>query len=107
MKILITENQRHLLRLIGRFSEIVEEQIGRYKLQKGEDLFWCKYYDKDSFVDHVLNRSIEELIDDQWHFFHDDTEKGGATMDLDLLFDYGVENYADQIVDVYKLKCKK
>ena len=107
MKILITENQRHLLRLVGHFSEIVEEQIEGYKLQQKGNLFWCKYYDKDGFVDNVLNRSVEELIDQNWHFFHDDTEKGGATMDLDLLFDYGVENYADQIVDVYKLKCKK
>ena len=55
MKILITENQRHLLRLVGHFSEIVEEQIEGYKLQNKGNLFWCKYYDKDGFVDNVLS----------------------------------------------------
>ena len=106
MKILITENQKHLLRLVSRFSEFVEWQIEGYKKQKSKDgRFWCRYYDEDSFVDNVINRSVEELIDDQWHFFHDDTDKGGSTMDLDLLFDYGRKNYADQIVDVYRRKC--
>lgn len=106
MKILITENQRHLLRLVSFFSELVEEQIESYDLYD-RDFVWCRYYNEYSFVDNVLNRSVEDLIDNNWHFFHDDTEKGGATMDLDLLFDYGRKNYADQIVDVYRRKCRK
>lgn len=106
MKILITENQKHLLRLVSRFSEFVERQIEGYELQKG-DFFWCKYYNEDSFVYNVINRSVEELIDDQWYFFHDDTEKGGSTMDLGLLLDYGKHHYAKQIIDVYRSKCGK
>jgi len=104
MKILITENQKHLLRLVSRFSEFVELQIEGYELQKG-DFFWCKYYDEYSFVDNVINRSVEELIDYQWHFFHDDTEKGGSTMNLDLLYDYAQHHYPEQIIDVYRSKC--
>lgn len=106
MKILITENQRHLLRLVGQFSEIVEEQIEGYERNESGTGWWCKVYDTESFIDNLINRSIEILIDENWHFFHDDTEKGGATMDLELLEVYARENYYEQIRELFIRKCK-
>jgi hypothetical protein len=106
MKILITENQRHLLRLVGQFSEIVEEQIEGYERNESGIGWWCKVYDTESFIDNLINRSIEILIDENWHFFHDNTEKGGATMDLELLEVYARENYYEQIRELFIRKCK-
>ena len=38
MKILITENQRHLLRLVGQFSEILDNEFNNYvKNKMGSD----------------------------------------------------------------------
>ena len=104
MKIIITENQKHLLRLVLFFSEIVELKIADYEQQK-KDMSWCKYYDEDSFVNKFFNMSLDDFINDQWHFFHDDTEKGGSTMDFDLLYKYARRNYTDQIRDLYRRKC--
>lgn len=105
MKILITENQRHLLRLLGQFIEIVEDQIEGYKTNS-EFAWWCKVYDEDSFTTNLIDISIEILIDQNWNFFHDDSDKGGANMDLELLDDYGRVNYTEQIIDVFNRKCK-
>lgn len=104
MRILITENQIHLLRLLGQFIEIVEDQIEGYKVNL-EFAWWCKVYDEDSFTTNLIDRSIEELIDRNWDFFHDDTDKGGATMDLELIDDYAREHYTEQIIDVFRRKC--
>ena len=104
MKIIITENQNYLIRRIQQFIDIVEEQIEGY--ERNEDgAWWCDYNTPDTFLDQIRDRSIEEFINQNWHFFHDDSDKGGANMDISLLNNIVEENYGNYIRNMFVRKC--
>jgi hypothetical protein len=106
MRIIITENQHFLLRRIQTFIEIVEEQIEGYERNE-DDAWWCKYNTPDTFLDQIRDRSIEEFVNSNWHFFHDNTEKGGSDMDISLVTNIVDQEYGNYIKNLFVRKCNK
>jgi hypothetical protein len=106
MRIIITENQHFLLRRIQTFIEIVEEQIDGYERNE-DDAWWCKYNTPDTFLDQIRDRSIEEFVNSNWHFFHDNTEKGGSDMDISLVTNIVDQEYGNYIKNLFVRKCNK
>ena len=106
MRIIITENQRYVLRRIQQFIEIVEEQIEGYE-QNEDGSWWCQFYDPDTFVDNVWNIVIEEFINENWDFFHNDSETGGSNMDISFLNNIFNQNYGNYIKNLFVRKCNK
>lgn len=104
MKILITENQHFLLRRIQNFIDIVEEQIEGYE-RNANNAWWCNYNTPDTFLDQIRDRSIEEFVNSNWHFFHDDSEKGGANMDISLISNIVDQEYGNRIKNLFVRKC--
>jgi len=105
MKIIITENQNYILRRFQQFIEIVEEQIEGYELND-DNPWWCSaFYNPDIFVDALIERCINIFIEDNWHFFHDNTDKGGSDMDISVLNKIVEENYGNYVRNLYVRKC--
>jgi len=106
MKIIITENQNYVLRRLQEFIEVVEDMINVYELQ--DNPWWCSaFYSPNIFLETLIDKSIEEFINQNWDFFHDDSEKGGANMDISLLNKIVEENYGNYIRNLYVRKCDK
>jgi len=103
MKIIITENQNYVLRRLQQFINIVEDQIDGYEQKDGG--YWCRVYTPYSFYENLRDRSIEVFTDENWDFFHDDSEKGGADMNLDFLRAIVQENYGNYIRNLFVRKC--
>ena len=105
MKIVITENQNYILRRLTRFIEIVEEQIEGYETQD-DNPWWCSaFYNPDIFVDVLIERCINTFIEENLDFFHDETDKGGANMDISVLNKIVEENYGNYVRNLYVRKC--
>lgn len=105
MKILITENQKHLLRLVGHFSEILDNEFNDYVYNK--NTYFCRVYGTpEEFANNTIYRSIETLAEENWDFFHDPSEKGGANIKLTLLVDYAEEKYKGKFINLFNRKCK-
>jgi hypothetical protein len=51
-------------------------------------------------------QSIEEFISHNWDFFHDDSENGGANMDISMLNKIVEENYGNYIRNMFVRKCQ-
>jgi hypothetical protein len=103
MKIIITENQNYLLRRIQQFIEIVEDMINEYELQ--DNPWWCYNNDPHSFVGDLTDRAIDRFINQNWDFFHDDSDRGGANMDISILHKIVEENYGNYIRNMFVRKC--
>jgi hypothetical protein len=104
MKIIITENQNYVLRRLQQFINIVEEQIEGYE-QNEDGSWWCRNNTVDSFFYDLRDRSIEEFTNQNWDFFHDNSEKGGSDMDLSILGKIVEENYGNYIRNLFVRKC--
>jgi hypothetical protein len=80
--------------------------INEYELQ--DNPWWClAYYNPHRFLDVITDKSIEEFINQNWDFFHDDSEKGGANMNISLLNKIVEENYGNYIRNLYVRKCNQ
>ena len=110
MRIIITENQKYLIRRIQQFIEIVEGQIEEFESAEDYrhyDTWWCHNNNPDTFFENIVDRSIEEFINKNWHFFHDDSEKGGANMDISMLNKLVEQNYGNYIKNLFVRRCNK
>jgi hypothetical protein len=104
MRIIITENQNYLLRRLHQFIGIVEDIIDEYELQ--DNPWWCSaYFNPNIFLETLIDRSIDEFINQNWDFFHDDSDSGGANMDISLLNNIFEENYGNYIKNLWVRKC--
>ena len=104
MKIIITENQKYILRRLQQFIEVSEDIINQYELQ--DNPWWCHHFSNpDRFLNELINDSIEEFINQNWDFFHDDSDRGGANMDITMLNKIFEENYGNYIRNLYVRKC--
>ena len=104
MKILITENQNYILRRLQQFIDIVEDQIEGYE-QHEDNAWWCSTFNPETFLDNLRDRSIEIFTDENWGFFHDDSENGGANMDIRILYDIVNNEYGNHIKNLFVRKC--
>jgi len=104
MKVIITENQLFIFRRIQEFIDIVEDQIDGYETQENNP-WWCKRNNPESFFDNLKGRSIEIFVDQNWDFFHDDSETGGANMDTQILYDIVNKEYGNYIRNLFVRKC--
>jgi hypothetical protein len=103
MKIIITENQNYVLRRIQQFIDIVESHIETFE-EHGSG-WWCRNHNPDSFLETVKDVVIEDFISKNWDFFHDNSEKGGANMDIRVLNNIVEENYGNYIRNLFVRKC--
>jgi hypothetical protein len=104
MKIIITENQLFLIRRLQQFVDLVEDQIDGY--ERNEDgAWWCKYNTPDSFLENFRDRCIEEFVNNNWEFFHDNSENGGSNMDISLLYNIVDQDYGNYIKNLFVRKC--
>ena len=53
-----------------------------------------------------MNNSIEEFIDKNWDFFHDNSETGGSDMDISILNKIIEQNYGNYIRNLWVRKCR-
>lgn len=104
MKIIITENQNYVLRRLQQFINIVEIKIEGYELNE-DGSWWCRNNNLNSFYYSFEDRCIEEFINENWDFFHDDSERGGANMDINMLYNIIEENYGNYIRNLFVRKC--
>ena len=104
MKILITENQNYILRRLQQFIDIVEDQIEGYE-QHHDGAWWCSVFNPETFLDNLKDRSIEEFVNENWEFFHDDSEVGGANIDVVILYDIVNQEYGNYIKNLFIRKC--
>jgi hypothetical protein len=104
MKVIITENQLFIFRRIQEFIDIVEKQIKGYEKQE-DNPWWCKHNNPESFFDNLKGRSIEIFVDQNWDFFHDDSETGGSNMDTQILYDIVNKEYGNYIRNLFVRKC--
>jgi hypothetical protein len=106
MRIIITENQKYLIRRVQQFIDVVEDMINEYELQ--DNPWWCSaVHHPQIFFDVITDRSIGEFINQNWDFFHDDSDRGGANMDISLLNKIVEENYGNYIRNLYVRKCNQ
>jgi hypothetical protein len=104
MRIIITENQNYLLRRLHQFIGIVEDIIDEYELQ--DNPWWCSaYFNPNIFLETLIDKSIDEFINQNWDFFHDDSDSGGANMDISMLNNIFEENYGNYIKNLWVRKC--
>ena len=104
MKVIITENQLFIFRRIQEFIDIVEKQIKGYEKQE-DNPWWCRNNNPEDFLQNLKNRSIEIFIDENWNFFHDNSETGGANMDISVLNDIVYREYGNYIRNLFVRKC--
>ena len=100
MTIIITENQKYLLRRVQQFIEIVEKRIDDYEMSE-DNAWWCRNNNPNSFYESFENRCVDEFIDQNWDFFRDDW----ANMDISLLKKIVEENYGNYIRNLFVRKC--
>jgi len=106
MKIIITENQHYVLRRLQQFIDIVEDQIESYEnVVELYDPWWCHNSNPDTFFESIMDRSIQELIRDNWDFFHDRSKNGGSDMDISILNKIIEQNYGNYIRNLFVRKC--
>ena len=106
MKIIITENQNYVLRRLQQFIEIVEDRIKEY--ERGDNPWWCSaFYTPDIFFNSFSSSSIEDFINQNWEFFHDDSEMGGSDMDISMLNKLVEQNYGNYIKNLFVRRCNK
>lgn len=105
MKIIITENQNYVLRRLQQFIDIVEDQIEGYEQHVGDGSWWCRTYNPETFLDNLRDRSIEIFTDENWEFFHNDSENGGSNMDIGILYRIVEDNYGNYIRNLFVRKC--
>ena len=107
MKIIITENQNYIIRRYQQFIGIVESEIDEFENNNQFSPWWCKVLNSsDILVREVCELSIEEFINYNWDFFHDDSERGGSNMDITMLNKIVEENYGNYIRNLWVRKCK-
>ena len=105
MKIIITENQNYVLRRLQQFIDIVESEIDEFE-KNNQSPWWCNGLNSsDILVREVCELSIEEFINYNWDFFHDDSERGGSNMDITMLNKIVEENYGNYIRNLWVRKC--
>lgn len=104
MKILVTENQNYILRRLQQFIDIVEDQIEGYE-QHQDNAWWCKGESPKSFLQNLKGRCVEEFISQNWEFFHDASEKGGANIDVVILYDIINQEYGNYVKNLFVRKC--
>jgi hypothetical protein len=104
MKIIITENQNYLIRRVQQFIEIVEKRIDDYEMSE-DNAWWCRNNGPYSFYDGFVDRCIDEFMNQNWEFFDDESEKGGANMNISILNKVVGENYGNYIRDMFVRKC--
>jgi hypothetical protein len=104
MKIIITENQNYVLRRLQQFIDIVEDQIEGYELNE-DGAWWCSRSNPNIFFDNLRDRSIEEFVNQNWSFFHDDSEQGGSDVDTSMLYKIVEDNYGNYIRNLFTRKC--
>ena len=104
MKIIITENQNYLIRRVQQFIDVVEDIINDYELQDNNP-WWCRNNNPNSFYESFEDRCIGEFIDQNWDFFHDDSDRGGANIDISLLNKIVEQNYGNYIRNMFVRKC--
>jgi hypothetical protein len=106
MKIIITENQNYLIRRIQQFIEIVVKIIDRYEMRE-DNAWWCRTDNPNSFYESIEDYCIGEFIDQNLDFFHDDSDRGGANMDISLLNKIVEQNYGNYIRNLFVRKCNQ
>lgn len=106
MKIIITENQNYILRRLQQFIDVVEDMINGYE-NSSDQPWWCSKFNPDTFLVKLRDRSIDQFITQNWDFFHDDSERGGANMDISLLNNIVEENYGNYIRNMFVRKCNQ
>ena len=104
MQIIITENQNYLIRRVQQFIEIVEKRIDYLEMSE-DNAWWCRNYNPNLFYESFEDYCIGEFIDKNWDFFHDDSDRGGANMDISLLNNIVKENYGNYIRNLFVRKC--
>jgi hypothetical protein len=104
MKIIITENQNYILRRLHKFIEGVEELIDEYELQDNHP-WWCRSGNPNSFFNNIRNTVIDEFMDQNREFFDDESEKGGANMNISILHKIVEENYGNYVRNMFVRKC--
>jgi len=105
MKIIITENQNYVLRRLQQFIEIVEDRIKEYGRE--DNPWWCSaFYTPDIFFNSFSSSSIEDFINQNWEFFHDDSEMGGSDMDISILDDIIENNYGNHLRNLWVSRCQ-
>ena len=103
---MLTENQNYLLRRVQQFINVVEDMINEYEVQ--DNPWWCSaFYNPKILLDHIMDRSIEEFVNQNWDFFHDDSEKGGANMDISMLNNIVEGEYGNYIRNMFVRKCNQ
>ena len=105
MRIIITENQNFILRRLTRFIEIVEEQIEWHESQD-DNPWWCSaVYNPDIFVDVLIERCINILIEEDWDSYRNNTDRRGTNMDFSVLNKIVEESYGNYVRNLYVRKC--
>lgn len=104
MKILVTENQNYILRRLQQFIDIVEDQIDGYELND-ENPWWCGNNTPNSFLQNLKGRCIEIFVEQNSDFFHDDSNQGGANIDVSLLLLIIDEEYGNYVKNLFVRKC--
>jgi hypothetical protein len=111
MKIIITENQNYILRRLNQFIKIVEDKIGEFELEDNshwDNPWWCSsIYTPEKFLEIITDRSIDDFIENNWDFFHDDSDRGGSDMDISILNRIVEENYGYHIKNLWVKRCGK
>jgi hypothetical protein len=107
MKIIITENQNYLIRRIQQFIEIVEKRIDALEITLEHMPWWCRNNNLSSFYESFVENCIYEFIGQNWDFFHDDSDRGGANMDITLLNNIVENNYGNYIRNLFVRKCNQ
>ena len=80
---------------------IIQDQKGGGSVSsKGDAYIKISNFDCDN-----KDRSIEIFTDENWDFFHDHSEKGGANLDISLLYNIVDQNYGNYIRNLFIRKC--
>jgi hypothetical protein len=104
MKIIITENQKYILRRLEEFFEVIEEMIDDYEYDLQDNPRWCLYSNPDSFFNTIRLAAIDEFMNQNLEFFRDESEKGGSN--FSLLNKIVEEYYGKSIRNMFVRECK-
>lgn len=106
MRIIITEEQEHLLLKnlpIAFRRRLSGENSIKHHLDYGvlEHLNPCEWNDVGHFIDDVCYTVVEELID----YHHQDTGDKFSTKEINGFFTFCVGTYGDYIKEFYEHNC--
>ena len=113
MKIIITENQNYVLRRIQQLNDIVKSEINDF--ENADKTWWCREFNSsDKFFQEVFELSVQEFINYNWDFFHDevnplldnDNYSKESLDSFNLLNKIVEENYGNYIRILYHRKCQ-